>query len=178
MTPQTLPNGMPMMPTMPGSALGGPMDTISMLLQLVMELVPVLFALVYLSPVIVAVLRKNPAAGTVFLINLFLGWTVIGWFVALAWSYVGAAQTVVVASATAGGAPISTLAPAPAKWWHLAVKIVGVVILLAMLLGFYLIFTTPVSPEVQRAVSGAKATEIKPVLPQGVPQNAEELFGQ
>jgi hypothetical protein len=172
----TFPTGMP---TMPGATMGfGPTDTFGMMIQLVMEAVPLLCVLIYLSPVIVAILRKTPAAGTVFLINLFLGWTVIGWFVALAWSYVGGGQQTLVVAATSGGAPISTLAPAPTKWWHLAVKIVGGVILLVMLLGFYLIFTSPVSPEMQQQVGAArKSIEQKPAIPQGVPQNAEELFG-
>jgi len=37
----------------------------------------------YFIPTIVAISRKVPNAGSVFLINLLLGWTVIGWVVAL-----------------------------------------------------------------------------------------------
>lgn len=176
----TFPTGMPTMPTMPGATGAfGPLDTMTMIMQLVMDAVPLICVLVYLSPVIVAVLRKNPAAGTVFLINLFLGWTVIGWFVALAWSYVGGGQQTVVVASTAGGAPVAALAPAPSKWWHWAIKIVGGIILVVLLLGFYQIFTSPLSPEAQQQIGATrKAVEQKPALPQGVPQNAEELFGQ
>lgn len=38
----------------------------------------------YLLPAVVAAIRKVPNAGSVFVINLFLGWTVIGWVIALA----------------------------------------------------------------------------------------------
>jgi hypothetical protein len=44
------------------------------------------FAIVgaYFFPTIVAAARKVPNQGSVFVINLFLGWTLIGWIVALA----------------------------------------------------------------------------------------------
>lgn len=38
----------------------------------------------YFVPLIVAMLRHVPNVGSVAVINLFLGWTVIGWVVALA----------------------------------------------------------------------------------------------
>lgn len=45
----------------------------------------VLFILgIYLIPTFVAATRKVPNAGSVFVINLLLGWTLIGWVVALA----------------------------------------------------------------------------------------------
>jgi hypothetical protein len=46
----------------------------------------VIFAvLLYFMPTIVAmVLREDPLV--IFLVNLFLGWTVIGWFAALFWA--------------------------------------------------------------------------------------------
>jgi hypothetical protein len=39
---------------------------------------------VYFLPTIVSVSRKNNQALTVFIINLFFGWTFIGWVIALA----------------------------------------------------------------------------------------------
>lgn len=39
---------------------------------------------VYFFPVTVAVIRSVPNTGSVFVINLLLGWTFIGWVVALA----------------------------------------------------------------------------------------------
>ena len=46
----------------------------------------VIFAvLLYFMPTIVAmVLREDPLV--IFLVNLFLGWTIIGWFAALVWA--------------------------------------------------------------------------------------------
>lgn len=38
----------------------------------------------YLLPTIVAFIRKVPNRGSVLVINLFLGWSLIGWVVALA----------------------------------------------------------------------------------------------
>lgn len=38
----------------------------------------------YFVPLIVAVIRKVPNIGSVAVIDIFLGWTVIGWVVALA----------------------------------------------------------------------------------------------
>jgi T4 superinfection immunity protein len=38
----------------------------------------------YFIPLVVAMVRKVPNAGSVAVINIFLGWTLIGWVVALA----------------------------------------------------------------------------------------------
>ena len=38
----------------------------------------------YWVPTIVAVVRKVPSKGSIIVINFFLGWTIIGWVVALA----------------------------------------------------------------------------------------------
>jgi len=38
----------------------------------------------YFVPTIVAVIRKVPNVGSVIVVNLFLGWSLIGWVVALA----------------------------------------------------------------------------------------------
>lgn len=41
----------------------------------------------YLLPTLIAVTRKHHNAMAIFLLNLFLGWSVIGWVVALVWSF-------------------------------------------------------------------------------------------
>lgn len=41
-------------------------------------------AAIYLAPTIVAYNRQVPSIGSVAVINIFLGWTLIGWVVALA----------------------------------------------------------------------------------------------
>lgn len=41
----------------------------------------------YWVPAIIALIRHVPAKGQVVMVNLFLGWTVIGWIVALAMAF-------------------------------------------------------------------------------------------
>lgn len=43
--------------------------------------------LVYLLPSCVAVLRGHKNAVPICVINVFLGWLLVGWVVALAWSF-------------------------------------------------------------------------------------------
>jgi len=67
-----------------------------------------LAVLIYILPSFVADKRKHPQNGPITIINLFLGWTLIGWVIALAWacSAIGPSQAV--------GAPVvSGLAIAP-----------------------------------------------------------------
>ena len=40
----------------------------------------------YFIPTIVAVCREHSQAAPIIIVNLFLGWTLIGWVVALAWA--------------------------------------------------------------------------------------------
>lgn len=40
----------------------------------------------YFIPSITAVMNKKKNKQSIFIVNLFLGWTVIGWVVALAWA--------------------------------------------------------------------------------------------
>jgi hypothetical protein len=42
--------------------------------------------LVYFIPSMVALIRKKRHKAAIILFNLFLGWTVIGWIVALIWA--------------------------------------------------------------------------------------------
>lgn len=48
-------------------------------------LVP-LFLIAYLTPVFIAVLRKHRFTTAIGLINLALGWTVVGWLAAIVWA--------------------------------------------------------------------------------------------
>jgi hypothetical protein len=45
-----------------------------------------LFLLVYFLPTIVAFYRKHHRAWAIFALNLFLGWTVVGWIIAMVWA--------------------------------------------------------------------------------------------
>jgi len=44
----------------------------------------ILLAGLYFTPLIVALIRKVPNIGSLAVINIFLGWSIIGWIVALA----------------------------------------------------------------------------------------------
>ncbi len=42
--------------------------------------------LMYFLPTIIAIARGKRDVGAIFVLNLFLGWTMIGWIVALVWA--------------------------------------------------------------------------------------------
>ena len=46
----------------------------------------IFFGFFYLIPTIVACSNKKDNAGAIFALNLFLGWLIIGWVVALVWA--------------------------------------------------------------------------------------------
>lgn len=59
-----------------------------------------LFALFcYFLPTAIAQARNHPALYPLFGVNLLLGWTVLGWFIALIWSFVGGPAVTVVTTA-------------------------------------------------------------------------------
>jgi len=43
--------------------------------------------LLYFLPWIIALIRGHHNAGAIFLLNVLLGWTFIGWIVAFIWSF-------------------------------------------------------------------------------------------
>jgi len=49
-------------------------------------LLVVLIFVIYFLPTLIAFLRKHKNSLAIFLLNLFLGWTVLGWVVSLVWS--------------------------------------------------------------------------------------------
>lgn len=50
----------------------------------------VLAGVVYFLPTLVAVVRGHPRALAIGLLNLLLGWTLLGWLAAAAWALLGA----------------------------------------------------------------------------------------
>lgn len=46
-------------------------------------------AIVYFTPLIIAIMSHRKNTGAVIIINFFLGWTLIGWIVALAMAVSG-----------------------------------------------------------------------------------------
>lgn len=55
-----------------------------------------LLAVGYFVPTVVATLRKHRQAGAIIAVNVLLGWTFIGWVVALVWAMTNPAPPVVV----------------------------------------------------------------------------------
>ena len=55
-----------------------------------MEVVVLLIILVagflYLIPTIVALMRDHPSKGGIIVLNVLLGWSIIGWVISLAWA--------------------------------------------------------------------------------------------
>ena len=47
-----------------------------------------LLLLVYLLPTLIASLRHSRSTGLILLVNLFAGWTMVGWMAALVWALV------------------------------------------------------------------------------------------
>ena len=56
----------------------------------------ILIFVLYFIPSINAYMKKKRNKGAVLTLNFFLGWTVIGWIVALIWSSTNDAQPVVI----------------------------------------------------------------------------------
>ena len=46
-----------------------------------------LIVTIYLLPTGIAMLRRKKNKAAIFVVNLFLGWLLIGWVVALAWAF-------------------------------------------------------------------------------------------
>ena len=63
---------------------------LSTIFQLLSIALPIIFVCVsavrYLLPWIVALFNTHPAMAGIFILNLLLGWTVIGWIIALIWA--------------------------------------------------------------------------------------------
>lgn len=49
-------------------------------------MITIISAVLYFLPTMNAKGRKHPSAGGIFALNLFLGWTFIGWVAAIVWS--------------------------------------------------------------------------------------------
>lgn len=56
--------------------------------------------LIYFIPSISAYSRKKKNASSILVVNFFLGWTFIGWIVALSWALSKDAETAVIVKTT------------------------------------------------------------------------------
>ena len=52
--------------------------------------------LMYWLPTIIAIARQAPSALGIAVFNFFLGWTVIGWIMALVWALAAGPQVIVI----------------------------------------------------------------------------------
>jgi hypothetical protein len=50
----------------------------------------------YFMPAIIAHQRRHVSSGAIFLWNLFLGWSIIGWIVCFAWACTGDSRREIV----------------------------------------------------------------------------------
>ena len=67
------------------SSQGG--DVVSVIVFAVIMIVGGFFSLaLYLLPTILSIFRDHPQKGPIIAINLLVGWTFIGWVVAIVWS--------------------------------------------------------------------------------------------
>jgi len=55
-------------------------------LRIVLAWLISVFTLGYLLPTGIAIGRKRSNTGAIFVLDLFLGWSIIGWVVALVWA--------------------------------------------------------------------------------------------
>lgn len=71
-------------------------------------------AFFYFLPSIIGAIRKKQNAGAIFALNLFLGWTLIGWVIALVWALAhDAVPTQVIVNQVA---PAAILCPSCGKY--------------------------------------------------------------
>ena len=55
---------------------------------MIYEIIRVLITLIiYFLPGIIAILQKRNKSTAIFILNLLLGWTIIGWVAALVWTF-------------------------------------------------------------------------------------------
>lgn len=55
-------------------------------MRIIIAILISLFSLFYLLPTGIAIGRARTNTGAIFALNLFLGWTLVGWVMALVWS--------------------------------------------------------------------------------------------
>jgi hypothetical protein len=53
-----------------------------------MFLLTVIAIVIYFLPSIIAMVRENTQTLAIFILNLILGWTILGWVGALVWAFV------------------------------------------------------------------------------------------
>ena len=63
--------------------------SIGLILTIIVAIIlAAIFILLYLLPSFVAIVRKHSHKAAIILINIFLGWSFVGWLVSLIWAFV------------------------------------------------------------------------------------------
>lgn len=134
-----------------------------MMFKFILFLAVVLALTVYFLPAIIGMVRRHVNAVPVFLTNLYFGWTVVGWIVALIWSLSagtyqpsGASVSQVVKQTEPLAAEKSSV-----SWVRKILMTVGVLVLVIVVL--MLVSPTKTATDTQK-------------IKQGVPMTADELF--
>jgi hypothetical protein len=80
----------------------------------------ILFVLLfpYFLPTIIAIVRRKVNAGGIFVLNLLLGWTLIGWVGALVWALSSDAQPTIIVN----NQPSSPVPPPPHVYTNVTVR--------------------------------------------------------
>ena len=55
-------------------------------MEVIIPLLILVAGALYLIPTIVALMRDHPSKGGIIVLNVLLGWTLIGWVISLAWA--------------------------------------------------------------------------------------------
>lgn len=77
----------------------------------------------YFLPTIIAILRRKANTGGIFVLNLLLGWTLIGWIGALVWSLSADAQpTIIVHNSTSSAPPPPPPPPSSHAYTNVTVR--------------------------------------------------------
>jgi len=124
-----------------------------------------LLLVIYFVPTMVARSRNHINATAIFVANLLLGWTVLGWAIAMVWAF-----TITPVSVTPITAPQKNTGAGGFLKGLLIV--VGALVLLVVLVG---IFGNHGPHAGQGSYTSAPAT---PAAPSGVPVPADEILGK
>jgi hypothetical protein len=92
----------------------------------------ILSLLIYFLPTVIALTRGHLSALAIFFLNLFLGWTVIGWVVALIWSCTGNTRANFYRLRMAGMDPAGVAPPqrTGGSLWLVLILILAAIVLL------------------------------------------------
>jgi len=59
------------------------------------EIIIILLLAIYILPSIIVIIRNHQSSTSIILLDLLLGWTLVGWVFALVWSFTNPAQVIV-----------------------------------------------------------------------------------